>query len=796
MSGQVFLGYPSSPPLLRETMANAASALNDLGDVHVTSWEDLIVSGRVLWDAIAAAIDIADVAAFEITHLNPNVCFELGYAIGRNKPIWPLRDTSDVTARPDFEQLGAMLTVGYVSYANSEDVRGKFLAERPDIQRARFFEESVQPHLEPTTAPSVFHLAGAVNTEASRALSRAIQSTVTPGLAVVTADPAEASFQPLTWYAQHIYNSHAVLGHLVAPSRVGAELHNLRIALAAGIAVGLDRPLLLLAEREFAAPLDFRDLVFVYDTAQACGTRTAYWLPRQLDSAKEAIEEATARSSALKMTTELRSLNIGEYVAENEAKELERYWVETAVYREVVGGVTRIIAGRKGAGKSATLLQAATELQRDRRNVVCVIKPEGYDLEGLVRLLDRYRARDSKGYLVESLWKYLLLTEVAISLERDLLTRPAGSTPGTPEWDLTEYLRDQGRMFETDFAVRLERAVENLLMEERGTSGIESERVQIAERLHAGPIRQLRTLVAAALRERDRVCILVDNLDKSWERSGAVPQLVDLILGLVGSIEGFGRDLEQAQRRASLARITVAVFVRTDIYSAVATAAREPDKLPTTRLQWPDRDALTALVERRYAAGRSDHVDPAKLWERYFTATVRGMSTVDYLTHVTFPRPRDLLYLVRAAVDIALTRRHARVEEQDVLKAEHAYSQFAFEAMRVETQIDGVDVDELLLQFAGAPPVMDETEVYRYIGAAGGNGKEEHVVDQLRDLGFLGVQTGPDKFVFSDDPQKKRMSDVLSGRLRADGHLRRLRVNRALWAFLEIAEQESLTSRP
>src|SRR4051794_37527091 len=155
---------------------------------------------------------------------------------------------------------------------------------------------------------------------------------------------------------------------------------------------------------------------------------------------------------------------------------LPRYWVETPVYREVLGGFTRIVAGRKGTGKSATLIQAAAEFRKDRRNLVCVIKPEGYDLEGIVRLLQQYKARDSKGYLVETLWKYLLLSEVAISLQQDFDARPAGITPDTPEWELVDFLRAQGRIFETDFAVRLERAVESLLAGGVVTGGIETER--------------------------------------------------------------------------------------------------------------------------------------------------------------------------------------------------------------------------------------------------------------------------------------------------------------------------------
>lgn len=56
--------------------------------------------------------------------------------------------------------------------------------------------------------------------------------------------------------------------------------------------------------------------------------------------------------------------------------------------------------------------------------------------------------------------------------------------------------------------------------------------------------------------------------------------------------------------------------------------------------------------------------------------------------------------------------------------------------MRVETQITGVDVDELLLQFAGATPVLNEEEVRRFIEAAGGEGDHDRVIEQLRDVAF------------------------------------------------------------
>src|ERR1700733_8360507 len=37
----------------------------------------------------------------------------------------------------------------------------------------------------------------------------------------------------------------------------------------------------------------------------------------------------------------------------------------------------------------------------------------GYEIEGLVRLFSKYKEQDFKGYVVESLWKFMLYTELA-----------------------------------------------------------------------------------------------------------------------------------------------------------------------------------------------------------------------------------------------------------------------------------------------------------------------------------------------------------------------------------------------
>lgn len=47
------------------------------------TWETLPVGGRLIIGQVLAAIEDSDVCVFDITTLNQNVLFELGYALTR-----------------------------------------------------------------------------------------------------------------------------------------------------------------------------------------------------------------------------------------------------------------------------------------------------------------------------------------------------------------------------------------------------------------------------------------------------------------------------------------------------------------------------------------------------------------------------------------------------------------------------------------------------------------------------------------------------------------------------------------
>jgi hypothetical protein len=55
-----------------------------------------------------------------------------------------------------------------------------------------------------------------------------------------------------------------------------------------------------------------------------------------------------------------------------------------------------------------------------------LIKPYAFELAAVASLLAKYKQRDQKGFVIESLWKFLLYTEIALAAYQEFQTRPPG----------------------------------------------------------------------------------------------------------------------------------------------------------------------------------------------------------------------------------------------------------------------------------------------------------------------------------------------------------------------------------
>lgn len=56
--------------------------------VQATSWTSLAVTGRPIIGTICEEIRKSDLLIADITNLNPNVLFELGFAVTQPKRLW------------------------------------------------------------------------------------------------------------------------------------------------------------------------------------------------------------------------------------------------------------------------------------------------------------------------------------------------------------------------------------------------------------------------------------------------------------------------------------------------------------------------------------------------------------------------------------------------------------------------------------------------------------------------------------------------------------------------------------
>jgi nucleoside 2-deoxyribosyltransferase len=112
-----FFAYPSYPPSVGQVIRSALDRLNP-AQCDVSSWEENDVAGYPLISPILANINNADLLIADITKVNFNVAFEIGYAIAKGKRAF-LTLNEALTRDPLIDLVG-IFDIGYEKYNNSE----------------------------------------------------------------------------------------------------------------------------------------------------------------------------------------------------------------------------------------------------------------------------------------------------------------------------------------------------------------------------------------------------------------------------------------------------------------------------------------------------------------------------------------------------------------------------------------------------------------------------------------------------------------------------------------------------
>ena len=780
---KAFFAYPSNRPILMEAIRDAVRELNKSRQINIKTWEECNIGGKLIINTIYDEIDNAELFFADLTGLNPNVMFELGYAIARKKRIWLIFDTTYPKEKKMLDQLEILTTVGYIHFCNSRDIVSGFRNQNPvDDIEATLFHTEIEPNLKPSGYHRILYLQSQHEDQAAMRVSYSLQKKLLNK--IIFDDPRESSVRSLAWYGSRVFGCKGLVCHFMAPEREGADLQTARHALVCGMAHGVKIPLLMLAEGNFIAPTDYRNYLKRYRTAPDALNHLDKWLPPVEEALKD---KGTAVShSTEKLAADLRSLRFGDYVAENEAENLvDQYFIPTAAYDDALNGSHNVFVGRKGSGKTANLIKLEDVLGGDTQNVVCVIKPQRYQMLGIVDHLKQYQHRNVKAYTIESLWKFLLLTEIA----NTAYNNPPPDRSRDVEKHFFNFVEKNKDLICKDFSTRLETCIQSL-DEAIGESNDENSYSPISEVLHSHTLKRLRSELGKYLSNDQRVAILVDNLDQAWERQNDIEALSEILWGLLEVAQELPMELGKQDNRRQSIQLSLAIFLRSDIFYRIRKVTREPDKMPYSLLTWDDPELLCRIIEERFLSSSERVLDSEVLWEQYFCPIVNGTPTREYITSAILKRPRDIIYLVNAAVTTAINRRHSEIKAEDILTAEKQYSQYVFESVNIENTLPDINLEDVLFEFVGLSIILPKSEVVEAIQLAGVPAERiEPTIDVLQDLTFLGLEIEEREFAFSYSPEESHKNRKLAWRFAAEKRKEeRFQIHKAFRAFLETKE--------
>jgi len=754
-----FFAYASQP---KEIGITIDSAIRDLqrysGQVQVSAWPELDIPGRFIAATVLSGIDAGDFLVADITVLNFNVVYEIGYAIGKGKRVLIVRNEPySAGSISKINELGIFDTLGYKSYENSKGLQGYLSAIR-DISPVPF-SASLNKKAPVYLTQDKWKTDGA-----TKILSRVRKAR----LAFRSFDPTEQPRLSALDAIQQVSQSYGVLVHLISNGVADHELSNFRGAFIAGLAQGMGKVLSILQSGADPVPLDYRDLVHSY----AHPDQIDDFISEFAGMVYEEVQRSPEKVSKKEYTT-LEKFDLGASSAENELRDLHNYYLPIDGYRRAQRGEVRLVVGRKGSGKTALFMQVRDRMRSGRDNVVLDLKPDGYRLikfkDRVLKLLER----GSFEHTITAFWDSLLWLETCHKVvEKD---RDSYLYKGTEVIDNYRLLANEYQKFgyeaQGDFAERMARLlgrIENDYGQRFG--GADSQMLstpQITELIYNSDIRNLQDKLLAYLSCKKAVWILFDNIDKGWSSRGISEDDLIIVKALVEAT----RKLERKIQRGGVEAHTL-MFIRNDVFEILIDEMADRGKEPKALLDWTDSELLRQLILRRASYHSEREIDSfEQLWSRVCVSHIRGEETSQYLIDRSMMRPRYLIDLINHCRGMAITLGHERIDADDIDKGMNIFSSDLIADLSHEIRDVYPQGEDVLYAFIGLDHELSDDELrLALIEAKVPDSDSDHLIKILLWYGFLGCldDSGEPKFIHDvaynpkllDAYRKKRASNV------------------------------------
>jgi hypothetical protein len=768
-----FVAYPFRDENLANIIIDAVRRANALPiPQKFEPWPFNDVPGTPLISPIISKIDVSPFIVADITYLNLNVIYEIGFAIGRGKRAFLIRHKSTAGDKDLAKKAGIFDTLGYHEFSDAEDLKVRLAAhiDTTPLPFASTLDQRAPVYIvEPPTR--------------GQAATLMVSRIKKAGFKYRSFNPSEDSRLSATDAIRQVSSSSGVVIMLQEESVAGADVNNVRAMFVAGLSDGMSKPRLILSPSGYEAPLDVRDTVRTFKHPDDIIAAVAEFSPLIVDHLTQ------SEPSPFDGATLLASLSIGDPTAENEMTTLENYYLKIDQYQRALRGEVNLVVGRKGSGKTALFIQARNKIRSDKRNIVVDLKPEGYQLIKLKEEILAYLTEGARQHLITAFWEYLILLEVSYKLlEKDQHTYKFNHEIHELYLELNRTYRVESFSAEGDFSERLLTLSHRLAQEYKARYGeTDANRLtaeQVTELLYSHDIRALRDRISAYLERKQSVWVLFDNLDKGWSTHGV--DVIDTIV--LRCLIDAGRKIEREMRRAGHSFHCI-VFVRNDVYDHLMRNSADYGKEMRATLDWTDPDMMREMLRLRLVSGLEDNADKIpfdKIWLEVCTSHYRGEETSAYLIERSLMRPRNLLKIFNHCRGFATNFNRQRIDETDIEKGLKAYSQDLLSELDHELSDVFPEAKDLLYFLLDAPSSMTRTDLRKIIGKSDiEEEKIEKVIDFLLYYGVIGVRAGnKDHFIFSVNYDLK----VLKIRANRDDDVRFV-INPAFWPALGIEER-------
>lgn len=725
-----FVAYPSSPPELAVTIRDAVERANGgPGLPTFQTWEHNDVAGRPLTLPVLSGIEQAQVVVADVTRLNFNVTYEVGYAIGFRRRALLVKHSAITGDDALVLKTGIFDTLGYEKYSNADELAA-ILQRALDLTPLKVESES------DTKAPAYLLETPVRTPEMTRIVARVKRAR----LFYRSFTPSEDARLSAIDAIRHVSRSIGVLVPLLSPEFQDSDVHNIRAAFVAGLAHGMGKVTLVLQDGRHPAPLDLRDAAETYMGLDDINR----YVERFAGDVYEILQKTDVVAAV--PGSLLQRISLGDPMAENEFQSLAAYYVQTDEYNRALRGEVNLVVGRKGTGKTALFFQVRDRIRRDKRNVVIDLKPEGYQLLKLKETVLDLLSEGAKAHLITAFWEYLLLLEICRKvLEKDRSRYRFDGSIAEAYRTLERLHRGCQESSEGDFSERLlllsQGIIDTYQQQYGSTQNVRLTADEVTNLLHTTAIADLREALADYLGQKEQVLVLFDNLDKGWAYKGMGTGDILILRCLIDA----ARKVQREMRRADV-QMTCIVFVRNDIYELLMDSSPDFGKEARASLDWSDPDLLREVLRRRLAQTFSEQVSFAQVWGLICISHFEGQETSQFLIDRSLMRPRHLLKLVGYCKSFAVNLDHEKIEAEDITKGLRSYSNdLVLEADRELADVEP-SARELLYEFVGEPSELSEEDLHLLLRIHGtSDEKLQDVTDFLLYLGFLGVRVGCDE---------------------------------------------------